>query len=83
MRIIFVSYFFLFIINLSDLKRVLRPVRLSMVMVMMPLIMLLLVRRIVLITLLLILLGRDGFQDVIRPFLGRVLLTVSFHRIHR
>lgn len=54
-----------------------------MVMVMMPLIMLLLVRRIVLITLLLILLGRDGFQDVIRPFLGRVLLTVSFHRIHR
>ena len=70
---------FFSIFNLTDLQRIL-SVRLPMMM--MPLIMLLLVLRIVLITFLLVLLRRDGFQNVIGSFLRDKLLTRTIHRIH-
>lgn len=51
-------------------------------MMMMPLIMLLLVLRVVLITFLLVLLRRDGLQNVIGSLLRDELLTRTLHRIH-
>lgn len=51
-------------------------------MMVMPLIMLLLVLRVVLITFLLVLLRRDGFQNVIGSLLRDELLTRTLHRIH-